>query len=433
MKELVSNGDPPSRLTSNILEIVEQRCPARLRQYQRGQFLYMQGDPADCVFVLKTGAVKVFSISPEGKSYTWDILEPGRLPGMVAALVGRAHESSAEAALDTTVYAIPLAEFQQIMASNPRVSGMLMQSLARTVDSLSADIRSLCALNVQQRLKYGLVKLAERHGIATGKGIKINLEITHEELASLIAADRSTVTVSLNLLKRQGYLWKEGDNLVILPPHHIALLDGLTRAVQDGDDREAVATASRLAEAGVTPVVAVDAMARAIQEVGQGLSRNNLALSDVLLAVDAMKSAMMVLDEKTPRTKRRAHTAGRVVIGTVRGDIHDIGKTVVSALLEANGFEVIDLGVDIAATAFVEAVAQYQPHILALSTFLTTSAGEPGQIIELLHTEGLRDEVKVMTGGNAMTRELTREIGADGYSASGSDVVSMARRLTRTR
>ena len=119
------------------------------------------------------------------------------------------------------------------------------------------------------------------------------------------------------------------------------------------------------------------------------------------------------------------------MIGTVAGDIHDIGKTIVAAMLTANGFEVIDLGVDVSVETFVEKVREIQPHILALSALLTTSMPMQKEVIEALKKAGLRHRVKVMIGGLPVTSKWAEEIGADGYAANAAEAVEVAKKLVK--
>ena len=122
---------------------------------------------------------------------------------------------------------------------------------------------------------------------------------------------------------------------------------------------------------------------------------------------------------------------GTVVFGTVEGDIHDLGKNIVSMFLTAHGFRVIDLGVDVSTQRFVEAVRQHHPDILAMSALLTTTAQNVGQVIRALEASGLRAGVKVIVGGEPMTPHLAAEVGADGYAPGAREAVALAWRLTQ--
>jgi methanogenic corrinoid protein MtbC1 len=138
---------------------------------------------------------------------------------------------------------------------------------------------------------------------------------------------------------------------------------------------------------------------------------------------------MPILEEELKRMDVKRETLGTVVAGTVFGDIHSIGKSMVCTLLTAGGFEVHDLGVNIKAEEFLEAVEKYQADILAMSALLTTTAIEQRKVIDVLKAKGIREKVKVMVGGGAITAEFAKSIGADGYDPTAPGAVELARRL----
>jgi 5-methyltetrahydrofolate--homocysteine methyltransferase len=161
-------------------------------------------------------------------------------------------------------------------------------------------------------------------------------------------------------------------------------------------------------------------------------ARGEIDVSDVVLAAFAMKSSLPILEAEMERAGHVVDYLGTIVIGTVQGDIHDIGSTMVSMLLKARGFRVIDLGVDVSTIKFVDAVRSYQPQILAMSTLMTTTTHELFGVINTLVDEGLREQVKVMVGGSALTRQLSEKMGADGYEPSAHRAAELAWRLTRS-
>jgi 5-methyltetrahydrofolate--homocysteine methyltransferase len=142
----------------------------------------------------------------------------------------------------------------------------------------------------------------------------------------------------------------------------------------------------------------------------------------------AMQAAMEILQQEIARKGQKQESKGRVLIGTVAGDVHDIGKNMVATLIRAAGFEVIDLGVNIGAREFADAVEKHAPDILALSALMTTTLMEQKKVIESLKASGLRDRVKIMVGGAAVTQEFSDRIGADGYESTAPRAAELALR-----
>ena len=168
-------------------------------------------------------------------------------------------------------------------------------------------------------------------------------------------------------------------------------------------------------------------MIPAMDEVGGRFERNEYFVPELLIAARAMKTALGLL---TPALAAAGvEAAGRVVIGTVQGDLHDIGKNLVASMLEGGGFEVVDLGVDVPADKFIESVQQKDGSLLALSALLTTTMTQMKLVIEALEAAGIRTNTKVMIGGAPITQQYADEIGADGYSDNASAAVALARKL----
>lgn len=142
-----------------------------------------------------------------------------------------------------------------------------------------------------------------------------------------------------------------------------------------------------------------------------------------------MKKAMPIVEEEISRLGREYRTLGVVVIGTVRGDLHDIGKTMVATMLTAEGFTVHDLGIDVGAEEFVAGTKKHKADIVAMSALLTTTAPEQRKVIEMLVAQGLRDKVKVMVGGGAITEAFAESVGADGYDPTAPGAAKLARKL----
>jgi corrinoid protein of di/trimethylamine methyltransferase len=208
----------------------------------------------------------------------------------------------------------------------------------------------------------------------------------------------------------------------------MADLKKLFDAVVDGDAKTTLAmTKAALAE-GVTPDELVSKyMIPAMDEVGKRFEAEEYFVPELLLAGRAMKGALEVL--RPLLAASGAKPAGRVVIGTVKGDLHDIGKNLVAAMLEGAGFEVTDLGTDVAPEKFVEAVHAKNAEIVCLSALLTVTMPAMKTTLEALKAAGVRGKVKVMIGGAPVTDQYCREIGADSYSENASAAVAAARNL----
>ena len=168
-------------------------------------------------------------------------------------------------------------------------------------------------------------------------------------------------------------------------------------------------------------------MIPAMDEVGKRFEANEFFVPELLIAARAMKTALELLTPAMAAAGLEA--AGRVVIGTVKGDLHDIGKNLVASMLEGGGFEVVDLGVDVAPEKFVEAAQQKDGTIIALSALLTTTMTMMKTVIEALEAAGIRQSTKVMIGGAPITQQYADEIGADGFSDNASAAVAVARQL----
>jgi len=202
----------------------------------------------------------------------------------------------------------------------------------------------------------------------------------------------------------------------------------LRDAVARGDVVAAVAAARRDLEDGAPPLrIATEGISRAMTAVGRLFEEGDCYVPELLMSARATKEVFEILRPLLAQTGTKP--LARVVLGTVRGDMHDIGKNLVGALLEGGGFEVIDLGVDVAPELFVAAVRERRPEILGLSALLTTTMTGMKATVEALRGAGVREEVKVMIGGAPVTQGYSQAIGADGYADNAASAVELARRL----
>jgi len=205
-------------------------------------------------------------------------------------------------------------------------------------------------------------------------------------------------------------------------------LEKLHAAVIEGDWKAAAAATRAALAAGVPPLeVTSGCLIPAMKEVGRRFECEEYFVPDMLLSARAMKAAMEIL--RPLLAKAGAQPIGRVVIGTVKGDLHDIGKNLVAAMLEGGGFEVIDLGADVAPERFIEAARQSNAELVALSALLTVTMPSMPATIEAFRAAGSRGKVKIMVGGAPVTQQYADAIGADGYSEGAAGAVALARRL----
>ncbi len=205
-------------------------------------------------------------------------------------------------------------------------------------------------------------------------------------------------------------------------------LSELHDAILKGDAKKADELTRSAIETGANPSdLSSQAMIPAMDEVGKRFECNEYFVPELLIAARAMKTSLELLAPLLAASG--AEPAGRVVIGTVQGDLHDIGKNLVASMLEGAGFEVVDLGVDVSAEGFVEAAREKSGTVLALSALLTTTMSQMKAVIEALSAAGVRDGTKVMIGGAPITQEYASEIGADGYNDSASAAVTLARQF----
>ena len=204
--------------------------------------------------------------------------------------------------------------------------------------------------------------------------------------------------------------------------------ENLFTAILNGKGDDAAASTREAIAQGITPQDLINGqMIRAMSEVGQRFQDGKAFVPQLLMAGRAMKAALEILK---PMMAGSASTSlGKVVIGTVKGDLHDIGKNLVASMLEGCGFEVVNIGIDVSADTFIEAVKENQPDILCMSALLTTTMGYMKEVIDALETAGIRDQVKVMVGGAPVTQGFADEIGADGYSDNANSAVTVAKQL----
>ena len=232
----------------------------------------------------------------------------------------------------------------------------------------------------------------------------------------------------------------------------VEILETMRNSILDGDDELSAELAETAIEKGMDlSLVMNEGFLKGIEEVGELYQAGEFYLPELVCAANAMKSALDVLtpvmkassgsttspsgssDAKKGRIDSASITKGLVLLATVQGDVHDIGKTIVGAMLTANGYEVCDLGIDVPNEKVIEAVVERKPDVLGLSALLTTTMEQQKNIIKLLEEENLRDEVKVIVGGAPVNSRWAETIRADGYSDSAVDAVTLVSKLLSGR
>lgn len=210
------------------------------------------------------------------------------------------------------------------------------------------------------------------------------------------------------------------------------ILRRLSSAVQ-GFDSEAAAEAARAAVAAkINPVKAIEeGLAVGLRVIGDKFEAGELWLPHLILGADAMEAAMKVLEEHMPRDQLDSTSRGTVVIGTVEGDIHDLGLRIVASMLRANGFKVHDLGCNAKSLDLIQKAKEVNADIIAASSLMTTTMPFMRDLVEALESAGLRDRFKVLVGGGPVSKEWAKAIGADGYGKDASEAVKVARQLVQ--
>ena len=206
------------------------------------------------------------------------------------------------------------------------------------------------------------------------------------------------------------------------------LINEIYQSVIDGNRDATVAKVAEALDGGVSPVALLnEGMISAMMEVGQRFEGGEYFVPEMLIAARAMKAGMELL--KPYLKESGVKPVGKVIIGTVTGDLHDIGKNLVAIMMEGAGFEVLDLGTDVHPDKFVEAVKENMPQIVAMSALLTTTMTNMKTAIEALEEAGLRDKVKIMVGGAPVTDDFAKQVGADGFAPDASRAAGVAKHL----
>ena len=209
------------------------------------------------------------------------------------------------------------------------------------------------------------------------------------------------------------------------------VLGDIERAMADLEIESVKSGVKEALKANISAMDIVNAIGKGLVEVGVRYEKNEYFLMELLVSGNLAIEILEMLKPYFPHEDKYVGSAGKVVIGTVSGDLHTIGKNIVVVMMQSAGFSVLDLGEDVPAEKFVEAVKTQKFDVLALSGLLTIIIGEMRHVIEELENAGLRDKVKVIVGGRPLTNELAKEIGADGYGKDAIEAISLVKRLLK--
>ena len=208
------------------------------------------------------------------------------------------------------------------------------------------------------------------------------------------------------------------------------LFQAMAQSIIDGDEEAAEKLARQAIEQGIDPLVAINqGFVQGVNHVGSEFACGNAFLPELVMAGEAMKTAVSTLEPEMTRRGTAREVLGKVVLGTIHGDIHDIGKTLVGTMLSAAGFQVFDLGVDVPVEKFISKALEVDADLIGVSALLTTTMVRQREVIKALDEKDLRPRIKVMVGGAPVTRQWVESIGADGYSEDAFGAVQVAKGL----
>jgi 5-methyltetrahydrofolate--homocysteine methyltransferase len=206
------------------------------------------------------------------------------------------------------------------------------------------------------------------------------------------------------------------------------IAENFYRAISEGKMEDVKKLTQEALDAGEkAEAILKDGLLPAMEQIGIKFKNNEIYIPEVLIAARAMHAGMAIL--KPILSKSAATRSVKVIVGTVKGDLHDIGKNLVVMMLEGGGFDVVDLGIDVSPDKFVEAIKKHQPQVVGMSALLTTTMREMKGTMEAIQEAGLRKQVKTIIGGAPVTERFAKEIGADGYAPDAASAVDLARSL----
>lgn len=204
--------------------------------------------------------------------------------------------------------------------------------------------------------------------------------------------------------------------------HFFKLMAAIYEYMEDEDIENLVKDAL---DSGVNPMSLIDnGLMPGIKKISESFSARDAFLPELMLSAKAMKTALGILEPEIRKNKQSRKILGKVVLGTVKGDVHDVGKSILKMMMEVEGFEVHDLGIDVSVESFLQAIDEHDPSLVGTGAFLSTTVGEQKKIIEAISSAGMRNRIKYFVGGTAATQEWANKIGADGYADNAIDAVN---------
>jgi len=208
------------------------------------------------------------------------------------------------------------------------------------------------------------------------------------------------------------------------------ILEDLKNAIIEMDDEKAISTANALIAQGIDPLKGIEnGLSEGMVIIGERFNRMECFLPELIRAANTFNLAVKVLEKEITKCGGERETSGIIVLGTVKGDIHKIGKDIVALLMKTRGFEIIDLGEDVQMSTFVDKALEYNADIIAMSALLTSTMHSMKDVIELLKLKGIRDQFSIMVGGGPVSAEFAEEIGSDGYAETAEEAVNVAVKL----
>lgn len=381
-----------------MLRILEARGVGRPRRLCQGEVLFLQDEPLEWIYLIKSGRVKSQAISEGGKGQSFGIWGRGHTLGLTAHVLGKNHLFVASAWDDAELLAISPRELDQLLRGDPDFVSAVLYYLARFVEVFQRDVEALSFLDVQARVQRILQNLAQQHGYETTEGLYIDLSITHEEIAELTSANRSTVTVFLNELKKQGYLWTVGRQIVLLPPDHIRILENLSEAISLADSHNARVWAERTLAEGINLAKVFDVLARSLQSVESRYTRGDLTLPQVEGAMVAFEAVASTLENQVRELAKSEPVRDTVLIGAPEGRIHQVGRRILADRLVLSRFRIVDLGAVTPFLRFAESAAKYPTGLLAIYSLFALTPTQVAGFRSDLEGSDIQDQIHIIFG-----------------------------------